>query len=177
MAMILTGLTHDYSITPKTVINYLDSSGQWYAMHESDCSGCGGWMYKSAIDVLAKKYNFSHDELFNDYGCSSSKTGCSSSASKDSKIDAMTEALKMGHMLLIDVPNHFVTFISIDANNKIMVFNPATYAWVGSPDYVWSEFYDYNERCTKNGNCGIHSAFEIYPSSGMSLYEWRNIDK
>ena len=93
-AMILTGITKDYSITPLTVVSDLKSSGKRYYYKESDCSGCGGMMYYYAIynSKLKEKYGYDTSELFNNYGSNGVAT-------KSYKKEAIVESLKMGNMM------------------------------------------------------------------------------
>ena len=164
MAMLITGLTHDYSITPKTVVNYLNSTGKSYYISDSFCAGC---MEVTAIPILADKYSFSYYELFNDWQ--------GNSASESEKKAAIKESLLMGHMMIVSVPGHYIALVGIQDDDYVYVADPADQMFTSFTYQIWNKYYDYKGRCTKSDNCGIKEGYEVYPKSGMSLKEWRTI--
>jgi len=170
-AMLLTGITRDYSITPTTIVKDLENSGKRYYYKSSDCSGCGGMMYYYAIynSYLKQKYGYEASELFNNFGSSGAAT-------KSYKKEAIVESLKMGNMILLLVPNHYIALVGIDENEYIYVYNPNDNSAKMKIDNFYSTYYDYRGRCTANNDCGLQIAYEVYPKTGSSLSEWRKIE-
>lgn len=164
MAMLITGLTHDYTNTPKTVVNYLNSTGKSYYISESFCAGC---MEITAIPILADKYSFSYSELFNDWQ--------GRGASESDKKAAIKESLLMGHMMIVSVPGHYIALVGIKDDDYVYAADPADKMFTAYTYQIWNTYYNHKNRCTKSNNCGIKEAYEVYSKGGMSLKEWRAI--
>lgn len=179
-AMLITALTHDYSVTPKTVISLLSSSGEKYYYTTSEASNCGGCMYYYGAynKSLTSKYNYSRSLLWSIYSWNNHPE-----YSKTDRQNALTESLQMGHVILLLIPNHYVALVGIDSSNQIYAFNPDSVSdsgyttWKASAGTIYDHYYDYRKRCTNSNNCGLQVVQELYVTGGYSLDEWRALGK
>ena len=179
LAMLMTGITHNYSITPVTILNDLKATGKKYSYSNSECNNCGGYMYYYAIynESLTSKYNYGTSELFNYFTAGCVNKDCLNVSGKK---DSIMESLKMGHMIIALAPSHYIALISIDSDDKILIYNPDSSEYMGKASIsdVWDTFWDYKSRCSKGsnlGDCGLTIAYEVYPKGGMSLAYWKKI--
>lgn len=180
MAMLITALTHDYSVTPKTVITTLANSGEKYYYSSSESPNCGGCMYHYAAynKSLTSKYKYSTFLLWSVYDWNNHKDW-----SKTDKQDALVESLQMGHVILLLIPNHYVALVGINSSNQIYAFNPDSVndsgytTWKSSVGTIYDHYYNYRNRCNNSNNCNLQVVRELYKEGGYSLDEWRALGK
>ncbi len=169
LAMLLTGITHDYSITPVTIIEKLSKYRTKYGI-EFQTKSQNGALYDNTIHT--------HKYLKSDYNYDSSKLWRNDDGNiySTAKKEKIVESLKMGHMIFANVPGHYVAFVGIDENDKIYVFDPAKGTSLQDVDTLYDDtYYNYRDKCTTIGRCGIRVAYEIYPTGGVSLEDWNKI--
>ncbi len=168
-AMLLTGLTHDYSITPVTLIKKLKSYRSTYNI-EFQLKSQNGALHDYIIHThtyMKSYYNYDSANLWrNDV----------KKIYADAKKEKIVASLKMGHMIFANVPGHFIALVGINENEKIYVFDPARGTSLQDVDTLYDDtYYNYHNKCTTSGNCGMRVAYEVYPKGGISLDEWQQI--
>ena len=153
-AMLLTGLTHDYSITPLTLIEklkkYRSTNGIEFQYPDQN-----GALLVYIIDthtLIKNEYNYDSSKLWRYADHLETKT----------KKEKVVASLKMGHMILANVPGHYIAFVGITENEKIYVFDPATGTFLKDIDTLYNDYKD------------IIAAYEVYPNGGISLDKWKN---
>lgn len=68
----------------------------------------------------------------------------------------------MGHIILTNIPGHYITFVEISENEKKYIFVPATKTFLKDINTLYNDYQD------------IVAAYEVYPSGGISLDKWKN---
>lgn len=164
-SMLMTGITHDYSITPVTLFEKLSSIRKEHGV-EFQSLATGGGLLNTAIhenSYIKKEFGYKTEELWNDYEYKTAD---------NIKKEKIVESLKMGHMIFMRVPVHFISLVGIDEDQNILVFDPGWKSWKLDIDTLYSTYYDYNGNCSDGEECGTKIAYEVYPSGGISLNKW-----
>ena len=140
LSMVLSGLNNDASITPASVISYLQPSS----------------VSKCAIDdqilissKLKNKYNVNANLIF----------GRNTPYSSEGKKAAIVSELKKNRPVILLVPGHYIVLTGINGN-KITSLNSAYASYNASYtiDELYNKYYNYKNRCTDNNNCGFKMA-------------------
>ncbi len=172
-AMIITGITHDYSQNPKVIFEQFKYYRSKYGV-EFQSKSTGGGIDYTAINnkYMKEQYGYESYMFWKETFYSASKDTTSALNAKKEKI---VSSLKMGHMIFIRVPNHYIALVGIDENENIYIFDPGWKTLKLDIEGFVDRYYDYNDNCTDKEECGFKVAFEIYPKSGMSLEDWKKI--
>lgn len=148
LAMIVAGLSKKSNITTLTIFKDYNLSGP-------GCNANGGFptfeypanSYANVNSVISK-YGLKSDYVF----------GYGSGYSDSKKMDLIIAALKKGHAVEVNVPNHYIALAGIDSENKIYVLDPANQSKNGA--YTRDQFIQTFKYY--NGGSELRAAFQFY---------------
>lgn len=143
LAMALSGLNNDSSITPYTVHDYIYGNG-------ISVNPSGGAITDAALvsSQVSSKYGVKIETLFG--------RNYDESASQHSyEVSQIASALNAGKAIVLLIPGHYIMLSG--NSNSVNVLDPANSKNNGtySIEGVYNKFYNYSNRCTNNNVCGF----------------------
>ena len=143
LAMVLSGLKNDSSITPYTVHEYV--YGQGISVNPG-----GGAITDAALvsPKVASKYGVTIQTLFG-------RNGNEDSATHQKESSLTTNALVQGKLVVLLIPGHYIALGGNGTN--VVVHDPANSNNNGTYtiEQVYNKFKNYSNRCSSGGTCGF----------------------
>lgn len=143
LAMVLSGLKNDSSITPYTVHEYV--YGQGISVNPG-----GGAITDAALvsPKVASKYGVTIQTLFG-------RNYNEDSATHQKESSAITNALNQGKMVVLLIPGHYIALggngTNVVVHDQANSSNNGTY----TIEQVYNKFKNYSNRCSSGGTCGF----------------------
>lgn len=146
IAMIISGLTNNTNFTPINIFDDFNLSGSNNINFEYTNNG-------NDLNRVISKYNVESKILWE---CVHHSINCN--YSDQQKLEVMKEALKKGHPIVLNIPNHYITIVGYD-NKGIYVHDPG--AWELNNYYSDQNFL--NTFLGYHGQgYGLKGAYEFY---------------
>ena len=143
LAMVLSGLKNDSSITPYTVHEYV--YGQGISVNPG-----GGAITDAALvsPKVASKYGVTIQTLFG-------RNYNEDSATHQKEASLITNALDQGKLVVLLIPGHYIALGGNGTN--VVVHDPANSSNNGTYtiEQVYNKFKNYSNRCSSGGTCGF----------------------
>lgn len=152
-AMVLSMMASTYSsksYNPKVVANWLCNNGHKGGAMSSN------WFTNSKF---LNKFNLSSSVLFQN----GNNKGNSGKKYNSAQGEKLLNAVKEGKGILLYIPGHYVA-VGPNPNcssNQVYLYDVGRRAYNGcyTPSELFSKTYNYNSKCTKQGNCGWKGAW------------------
>lgn len=143
LAMVLSGLKNDSSITPYTVHEYI------YGQGISVNPGGGAITDAALVDSrVASKYGVKIQTLFG-------RNGNEDASTHQREAAAITNALDQGKLVVLLIPGHYIALGGNGTN--VVVHDPANASRNGTftIEQVYNNYKNYSNRCSKGIGCGF----------------------